>query len=103
MREKTKKWIEAATIRAIRTFAQTACGLLTVGLAMNEIEWLQVLSVATVAAIYSILTSMAGLPEAGTGLYNEDLENPWLYEISDEDEEDAEDEEDPEDITTKLP
>ena len=94
MSEKTKKWIAAAAIRAVRTFAQTACGLLTVGLAIDEIEWLQVLSVATVAAIYSVLTSMAGLPEAGTGLYKEDLENPWLYEISAEEEQEEETPED---------
>lgn len=58
-----KKWTKAAAIRAIKTFAQTAASMLTVGAAINEISWCYVGSVAFVAGIYSILTSVAGLPE----------------------------------------
>lgn len=58
-----KKWTKAAAIRAIKTFAQTAASMLTVGAAINEISWGYVGSVAFVAGIYSILTSLAGLPE----------------------------------------
>lgn len=54
----------AALARAIKTFAQTALGFITVGLAFSDIDWLTVLSVAGVSMIYSILTSMVtGLPE----------------------------------------
>ena len=56
-------WAKAAGIRAIRTAAQTALGLLTIGLAAEEIDWKYVASVAFVAAVYSILTSITGLPE----------------------------------------
>lgn len=63
MWEKFKKWICAAGIRAIKTFAQTAASLITVGAAMNDINWTIVFSTAGVAAIYSLLTSLGGLPE----------------------------------------
>ena len=57
------KWIKAAGIRALRTFAQTAASLITVGAIMSEIEWDMVFSAAIVAAVYSLLTSIGGLPE----------------------------------------
>lgn len=62
-KEKTLKWLRCAAVRAIKTFAQSALGMLTVGAAMADINWLQVVSVAAVAGIASILTSIAGLPE----------------------------------------
>ena len=61
--EKFKKWIAAAGIRALKTFAQTAASLITVGAVMSEINWVMVFSSAGVAAIYSLLTSIGGLPE----------------------------------------
>ena len=59
-----KEWIKAAGIRAIRTFAQTAVGMVggeMVGLL--NVDWIGVLSVAATAAVLSLLTSVAGLPE----------------------------------------
>ena len=56
-------WLKAAGTRAIKTFAQTAASLITVGALFTEIDWRMVASVAAVAAIYSLLTSIAGLPE----------------------------------------
>ena len=58
-----KKWLPAAGIRALRTFAQTAASLLTVGALASEVDWKMVFSVAAVAGVYSLLTSLAGLPE----------------------------------------
>lgn len=58
-----KKWIKAAGIRAVKTFAQTALSMLTIGQAFIDVNWINVLSVAGVAAIISILTSLGGLPE----------------------------------------
>lgn len=63
----TLEWLKAASIRALRTFAQTAVGMFTVGMAINEIKWVYILSVSAVAAVYSILTSFATtLPEVGS-------------------------------------
>ncbi len=60
-------WFFAAMIRSVKTMAQTALGMFTVGAALNDIQWMQVLSVAVVAGIYSLLTSLAtGLPEVGS-------------------------------------
>ena len=59
-----KKFLIAALIRAVRTFAQTAVSMIAVGAAFSEIDWLRVLSVSGVAFVLSILTSLAtGLPE----------------------------------------
>lgn len=58
-----KNWWKAAGIRAVRTFAQTAVATITVGTAIQDINWLAVASVSAVAAICSLLTSVAGLPE----------------------------------------
>lgn len=58
-----KKWIKAAGVRALKTFAQTAVSLMTVGQAMLEVNWVNVLSVSATAAIISVMTSIAGLPE----------------------------------------
>lgn len=63
MNKNFKTWIKAAGIRAIRTFAQTAASLITVGALMSEVSWGVVFSAAAVAGIYSLLTSVAGLPE----------------------------------------
>ena len=59
----TKQWIKAALIRAIKTMAQTAVSMLTVGQAFMEVNWLNVLSVAATAGVISICTSIAGIPE----------------------------------------
>lgn len=60
-------WFKDAAIRAVRTFAQVAAGFITYEglptLSLTEVNWTQVLSVAAVAAIYSLLMSIAGLPE----------------------------------------
>ena len=58
-----KKWIKAAGIRALKTFAQTAVAMVTVGSAISDINWINVLSISAVAAVCSLLTSVAGLPE----------------------------------------
>ena len=59
-----KKFLIAALIRAVRTFAQTFVSLVAVGAAFSEVDWLRALSVSGVAFVLSILTSLAtGLPE----------------------------------------
>ena len=64
MKRDWKKWLLAALIRAVRTFAQTFVGFIAVGAALEEVQWLRALSVSGVAFVLSILTSLAtGLPE----------------------------------------
>lgn len=64
MSNKTKKWIKAAGIRAIKTVAQTAVATIGVSAVMQEVDWIMVGSASLLAGILSVLTSVAGLPEA---------------------------------------
>ncbi len=58
-----KDWWATTLVRVIRTMAQTALGMFTVGMAMPEIGWLHVASVAAVSGIYSLLTNIATPPK----------------------------------------
>lgn len=58
-----KKWIKAASVRAIKTVAQTAVGIIGASAIISEVDWKVVLSASLLAGITSLLTSIAGLPE----------------------------------------
>lgn len=58
-----KEWLLAAGVRAIKTMAQTAVGVIGAGAVMSDVSWVMVLSASVLAGITSILTSIAGLPE----------------------------------------
>lgn len=60
---KFKTWIKAAGTRAIKTFAQAAVAGIGTAVVFGEVNWIAVFSAATLAAILSLLTSIAGLPE----------------------------------------
>ena len=61
---KERKWIEAAGIRAIKTLAQTAVATIGSAAVLSSVDWRMVISAAALAGILSLLTSVAGLPEA---------------------------------------
>lgn len=60
----TRKWMVNAGIRAVKTMEQTAVAVMGTSTVLSAIDWRMVLSSAIVAGIVSILTSVAGLPEA---------------------------------------
>ena len=63
--EKTKKWLKAAAIRAVRTMAQSALATIGSSAMLGDVNWIMVGSAAALAGILSILTSIVtGLPEA---------------------------------------
>ena len=61
-----KDWIKAAGIRAIKTLAQTAIATIGTSMALAQVDWALVVSASVLAAIISLLTSLAGLPELKT-------------------------------------
>lgn len=58
-----KKWIKAAGIRALKTLAQAAIAMIGTSAVLDEVNWVMVVSASALAAILSLLTSVAGLPE----------------------------------------
>lgn len=56
-------WLHAAGIRAIKTVAQTAVGVIGASAVLTDVDWLVVASAAVLAGVVSLLTSIAGLPE----------------------------------------
>ena len=71
MKTNFKDWAKAAGIRAIKTMAQSALSLITVGNMLTEMNWLSILSISATAGIVSVLTSIAGLPELKDKTINE--------------------------------
>ena len=57
-------WLKAAAVRALKTLAQTAVATIGTTAVLSEVDWVLVASASALAAILSILTSVAGLPEA---------------------------------------
>lgn len=63
MSSKTKKWIKAATVRALKTVAQTAIATVGTAAMLSDVDWSAVVSASILAGGLSLLTSVAGLPE----------------------------------------
>lgn len=61
-KEEFLSWLKATAIRVVRTMAQVAAGYITVGLTIQEIDWLKMLSVMAVAGLYSIITNIISKP-----------------------------------------
>ena len=59
----TKEFIRAALIRAIKTLCQTAVGCIGAAVVLGDVNWPMVASAAVLAAVVSLMTSVAGLPE----------------------------------------
>ena len=61
-------WVRAALIRALKTMAQAAIGVLGTGaIGLMQVDWLNVLSVALMGGVLNLLTSIAGSPEVDDG------------------------------------
>ena len=63
MNNKSKRWIKAAAVRAIKTVAQTAIATIGTAAVIGDVKWLMVASASILAGIVSVLTAIAGLPE----------------------------------------
>ena len=67
MREKFKRWIKCAGVRAVKTVAQTAVATIGTSALIGDVNWIMVASASCLSGILSILTSIAGLPEVKDG------------------------------------
>lgn len=59
----TAKWWKAAGVRAVKTVAQTAIGIIGASVVLSDVNWVTVASASVLAGVLSLLTSVAGLPE----------------------------------------
>ena len=59
----SKAWWRAALIRAVKTVAQAAVGLIPAAATIAQVDWGTVAGCALLAGLVSLLTSLAGLPE----------------------------------------
>ena len=63
----SKAWWKAAGVRALKTLAQTAIATIGTTALIEQVNWLAVASASVLAAVLSLLTSLAGLPEVDNG------------------------------------
>lgn len=63
MKKEIKDWLKAASVRAIKTFAQTFVASIGTAMVLSDVDWKLVLSASVLAGLLSIMTSLAGLPE----------------------------------------
>ena len=65
-REYVLRGAKAASVRAVKTVAQTAVATIGAAALLDEVAWLEVLSASVLAGVLSLLTSIAGIPEVKT-------------------------------------
>jgi hypothetical protein len=59
----TVKWLKSASVRAVKTVAQTAVATIGTAMVMGAVDWKMVASASVLSGIISVLTSIAGIPE----------------------------------------
>ena len=68
MTTKFKAFLKDTSVRAVKTMAQTALSLFTIGQAVTDISWTSLVSISLVSGLYSVLTSIVN--------YNINLDSP---------------------------
>lgn len=68
MKEKFLKWLKAASVRTVKTMAETALAIIgTNTMGITEVDWLGLLSACALSGVITILTCIKGLPELKEG------------------------------------
>ena len=68
MSTKFSTFLTDTSIRSVKTMAQTALSLFTIGQAVTDISWTSLVSISLVSGLYSVLTSIVN--------YNINLDTP---------------------------
>lgn len=64
MKRDWKKWLLAAFIRAVRTFAESMLAYIGTGaVVLGDVNWIAALSAGAFGFVVAILFALAGLPE----------------------------------------
>ncbi len=63
MKEKFLKWLKAASIRAVKTVAETAAATIGTSAVISAVDWKLVISASLLSGLLSFLISVKGLPE----------------------------------------
>lgn len=63
MSDKTKKWVKAAGVRAVKTVAETAIATIGTSAILSDVNWKIVVSASLLSGLLSLLFSVKGLPE----------------------------------------
>jgi len=63
----SNKWFKSASVRALKTVAQTAIATIGTTAVVSDVNWIVVLSASLLAGLLSMLTSIAGIPEVKEG------------------------------------
>lgn len=64
MKRDWEKWLLAALVRAVRTFAESMLAYIGTGaVVLGDVNWIAALSAGTFGFIVAILFALAGLPE----------------------------------------
>ena len=59
-----QKWLKAAGLRAVRTFAEAALAYIgTSATVLGDVNWIGVLSAGAFGAVTAMLLALTGLPE----------------------------------------
>ncbi len=59
-----KKWLRAAVIRGVRTFAEAMLAFIGSGaLVLGDVNWIAALSAGGLGFVIAMLIALAGLPE----------------------------------------
>ena len=74
-----KRWILDVAIRTVKTGAETFLAFLSIGLMLNEVDWIRALSVTAVAMLYTIVLNVyriaSELAEVNRQNVNNSVEN----------------------------
>lgn len=59
--KKYKSWFKATALKAVKTMAQTAVSMMTVGQMVTDVDWIGILSVSLGAGVMSVLTNISNI------------------------------------------